>query len=181
MELQADGPMFLGAGLLVTLAVLIGVLLTRAAARLPLDRDSDVERVNSLLPQIQCGQCGLPGCRPYAEALVQGTAEIDQCPPGGQATVQALAELLGHRPRQASTGMERPAPQVAVINEPACIGCVRCVEVCPVDAIVGAARFTHTVLAADCTGCELCIPACPVDCITLAPVSGAVGRVGTRS
>lgn len=166
--------MALGAGLLIVLAVVIGVLLARAAADLQADDASEIERINSLLPQTQCGQCGYPGCRPYAEALLQGAAEIDQCPPGGEATVRALAGLLGNQRGQyiATT----PTGGVAVIDEPACIGCARCIEVCPVDAIIGAAQFSHTVLAADCTGCELCIPVCPVDCIRLAASPGQLTR-----
>ena len=157
--------MALGAGLLVALAILIGVLLARAAARLPQKDHEDIERINALLPQTQCGQCGLPGCRPYAEALLQGTADIDQCPPGGAATARALAGLLGSRSAQHMQAV--PAIVIAVIDEPACIGCTRCIEVCPVDAIIGATHFSHTVIASDCTGCELCIPVCPVDCIRL--------------
>lgn len=157
--------MALGAGLLIALALVIGTLLARAAARLQPDDSPEVERINALLPQTQCGQCGLPGCRPYAQALLQGTAEIDQCPPGGEATVRALAELLGSRSTQRM--QMAPAAGVAIIDEPSCIGCARCTEVCPVDAIIGAAHFSHTVIAADCTGCELCIPVCPVDCIRL--------------
>ena len=154
-----------GVGLLVALALLIGALLARAAARLPTDDAAEVERINALLPQTQCGQCGYPGCRPYAEALLSGTADIDQCPPGGTATARALGELLGKRgPGPLPT--DTPAG-VAFIDEAACIGCTRCVEVCPVDAIIGAATYSHTVIAADCTGCGLCIPACPVDCIRL--------------
>jgi electron transport complex protein RnfB len=154
-----------GVGLLIALALVIGTLLARASARLPADDSAEIERINALLPQTQCGQCGYPGCRPYAEALLLGTAEIDQCPPGGAATARALGELLGKRnigrmPADAAAG-------VAIIDEPSCIGCTRCVEVCPVDAIIGAATFSHTVIAADCTGCELCIPVCPVDCIRM--------------
>lgn len=163
--------MLLGAGLLVALAVLIGALLARATAALAGGEEGDVERVNAVLPQIQCAQCGYPGCRPYAEALVAGQARIDQCPPGGEATMRALSALL---PQPAIGNGSVPAgaiawTQVALIDEAPCIGCGRCVEVCPVDAIVGAPRFMHTVLAADCTGCELCLPACPVDCIRLVP------------
>ena len=156
-----------GVGLLIALALVIGTLLARASAQLQADDSAEIERINALLPQTQCGQCGYPGCRPYAEALLLGTAEIDQCPPGGAATARALGELLGKR----SVGRmpADPAPGVAFIDEPACIGCTRCVEVCPVDAIIGAATFSHTVIAADCTGCELCIPVCPVDCIRLDP------------
>lgn len=164
--------MTLGAGLLIVLAVVIGTLLARASARLQADDEADVERINALLPQTQCGQCGYPGCRPYAEALLLGAAEIDQCPPGGAATARALAGLLG------SQGIRKlpmdPAGGRAVIDEASCIGCTRCVELCPVDAIIGAATFSHTVIAADCTGCELCIPACPVDCIRLDSASAPV-------
>lgn len=154
-----------GVGLLVALALLIGALLARAAARLPTDDAAEVERINALLPQTQCGQCGYPGCRPYAEALLLGTADIDQCPPGGTATARALGELLGKR-KPGPLPADAPAG-VAIIDESSCIGCTRCIEVCPVDAIIGAATFSHTVIAADCTGCELCIPVCPVDCIRL--------------
>lgn len=166
--------MALGAGLLIVLAIIIGTLLARAAARLEPDDRPEVERINALLPQTQCGQCGLPGCRPYAEALLQGTAEIDQCPPGGAATARALAELLGVRSAQHLHAA--PVAGVAVIDEPACIGCTRCIEVCPVDAIIGAANFSHTVIAADCTGCELCIPVCPVDCIRLNAHTGQLAQ-----
>lgn len=166
--------MALGAGLLILLAVIIGTLLAYAARRLQPDDESEIERINALLPQTQCGQCGWPGCRPYAEALLLGTAGIDQCPPGGAATARALAALLGDRnPGYLPTD---PATGIAVIDEPLCIGCTRCVEVCPVDAIIGAAQYSHTVIAADCTGCELCIPVCPVDCIRLDSGSAA----GTR-
>ncbi len=157
--------MALGAGLLIALALVIGTLLARASAQLQPDDSGEVERINALLPQTQCGQCGFPGCRPYAEALLLGTAEIDQCPPGGASTARALAALLGSRNIGHLPGA--PAAGVAIIDEPLCIGCTRCVEVCPVDAIIGAATFSHTVIAADCTGCELCIPVCPVDCIRL--------------
>ena len=162
--------MALGAGLLIVLAVVIGVLLARAAADLQPDDESEIERINALLPQTQCGQCGYPGCRSYAEALLQGVAGIDQCPPGGEATARALAGLLGDQRRQPMPTV--PTAGIAVIDEPACIGCTRCIEVCPVDAIIGAAQFSHTVIAADCTGCELCIPVCPVDCIRLDASAG---------
>lgn len=157
--------MALGVGLLIALALVIGSLLARASAQLKADDTAEVERINALLPQTQCGQCGYPGCRPYAEALLLGTAEIDQCPPGGAATARALGKLLGKRSIGRMPG--EPTAGIAIIDEPLCIGCTRCVEVCPVDAIIGAATFSHTVIAADCTGCELCIPVCPVDCIRL--------------
>lgn len=170
--------MLVGTTLLVAMAIIIGMLLARAARRLAPDDNPEVERVNALLPQTQCGQCGFPGCRPYAAALVAGEAPVDRCPPGGEFTRRALADLLGERPAAGSSAWPAsgptgaPQPPLAVIREEDCVGCVRCIEVCPVDAIIGAARFSHTVLTADCTGCELCIPACPVDCITLVERSG---------
>lgn len=165
--------MWTGVLILTALAGAAGGLLAWAAARFPPDEgEADVERINGLLPQTQCGQCGYPGCRPYAAALVAGEAGPDLCPPGGEATARLLADVLGTQsqaltPALADVTALRPPPKLARIDEAVCIGCVRCVEVCPVDAIVGAHRFLHTVIEADCTGCELCIPACPVDCISL--------------
>src|SRR6202046_1013625 len=125
-------------------------------------------RIDALLPQTQCTRCGYAGCTPYAAAIASGEAQINQCPPGGKATIQALAELLG-RPVQALNpvhGAETP-PRVAWIDESRCIGCARCLAPCPVDAIVGAAKYMHSVLIDRCTGCELCLPPCPVDCIEM--------------
>ncbi len=125
-------------------------------------------RIDALLPQTQCTRCGFAGCAPYAAAIANGDAQINQCPPGGSATIRALSELLG-RPALALNpvhGTEAP-PRVAWIDESRCIGCARCLAPCPVDAIVGAAKFMHTVLSERCTGCELCLPPCPVDCILL--------------
>ena len=130
--------------------------------------DSLTEQVNDLLPQTQCAQCGYPGCRPYAEAIVAGSAAIDQCPPGGDDTVRRLAELLGAEATGVNPEFGVTTPGIlAWINEEHCIGCALCLPACPVDAIVGAHRYTHTVLASVCTGCELCLPPCPVDCIEL--------------
>jgi electron transport complex protein RnfB len=133
------------------------------------------DRLDALLPQTQCTRCGYPGCRPYAEALAAGTAGSDQCPPGGDATAAALAALLGQpaRPVGAAFGRAGP-PRVAVIDEDVCIGCAKCLPACPLDAIVGARRQLHTVIAAECSGCELCLPPCPVDCITLIELESAV-------
>ena len=130
------------------------------------------QRIDALLPQTQCTQCGYDGCRPYAQAIAAGAADINQCPPGGDAGVAALAELLGREPKPLNpeNGLYRP-PQVAYIDEDICIGCTKCIQACPVDAIVGASKLMHTVIASWCTGCELCIPPCPVDCIHLAPVA----------
>lgn len=130
-----------------------------------------VDRIDALLPQTQCRRCTFAGCRPYAEAIAQGAADINQCPPGGERTAQALANLLGVAPKPvgAEFGVVPEYPAVAFIEEDACIGCTKCIQACPVDAIVGASRHMHTVIAADCTGCELCIPPCPVDCIVMQP------------
>jgi Na+-translocating ferredoxin:NAD+ oxidoreductase subunit B len=128
------------------------------------------EEIDALLPQTQCTRCGYDGCRPYSEAIAREEVAINQCPPGGSATIGALADLL-HRPRlplNPDNGIEGPT-LVAVIDEGRCIGCVKCLPPCPVDAIIGSRKKTHTVVAALCTGCELCIAPCPVDCISMAP------------
>ncbi|HET6725706.1 MAG TPA: RnfABCDGE type electron transport complex subunit B [Gammaproteobacteria bacterium] len=129
------------------------------------------ENIDRLLPQTQCERCGYEGCRPYAEAIAANTADINRCPPGGEEIIAALAELLDvpAKPLDPECG-EHPAPIVALIDEETCIGCTRCIQACPVDAIVGAAKLMHTVIAAECTGCELCLPPCPVDCIDLVSV-----------
>lgn len=126
------------------------------------------QRIDALLPQTQCTQCGFEGCRPYAVAIAEGRADIDRCPPGGDEGVARLAALLDRAPKplDPARGPHRP-PQVAVIDEASCIGCTKCIQACPVDAIVGASKLMHTVIASWCTGCELCIPPCPVDCIAL--------------
>jgi electron transport complex protein RnfB len=123
--------------------------------------------IDALLPQTQCTRCGFPGCLPYAQAIARGTP-INQCPPGGTATIEALARVLDREvlPLNPEHGVEAP-PRVAVIDEERCIGCAKCLPPCPVDAIVGAPRFLHTVAAQLCTGCELCIAPCPVDCISM--------------
>jgi electron transport complex protein RnfB len=130
------------------------------------------DQIDAVLPQTQCEQCGYHGCRPYAEAIARGEAEINLCPPGGTAGIEKLAALLQRPvlPLDPAHGMEKPR-MLARIVEADCIGCTKCIQACPVDAIVGAAKLMHTVLADDCTGCELCVPACPVDCIVLEPMS----------
>ncbi|MCG8369412.1 MAG: electron transport complex subunit RsxB [Proteobacteria bacterium] len=150
------------------LALAAGIALGYAQRRLPPGEGKLVEKVDELLPQTQCAQCGFPGCRPYAAAIADGSAEINLCPPGGDETVRRLAKLLG---RDALPLAERAAPAVAVIDEAACIGCCHCRNACPVDAIVGAHQFMHTVIEDECTGCELCVAPCPVDCIVMRPTS----------
>lgn len=128
-----------------------------------------VARIDALLPQTQCTRCGYDGCQPYAEAIATGAAEINQCPPGGSLTITKLATLLQRPalPLNPVHGEESATVRIARIDESRCIGCYKCVLVCPVDAIVGAPKFLHSVIEADCSGCELCLPPCPVDCITL--------------
>ncbi len=131
---------------------------------------SPADIIDALLPQTQCTRCGYDGCRPYAEAIASGLAQINQCPPGGSGTIAALAGLLNREglPLNPANGVEGP-PLIAFIDEERCIGCVKCLPPCPVDAIIGARRQTHTVVADICNGCELCVAPCPVDCITMIP------------
>ena len=161
------------------LGALFGLGLGWASRRFQVRSDPVVDRIDALLPQTQCGQCNYPGCRPYAEAIAAGKAPINQCPPGGEAGIRALADLLGVEslPLNPANGEEKP-PRVAVIDEAACIGCTLCIQACPVDAIIGAPKLMHTVIADACTGCDLCLPPCPVDCIEMVvrtPASGACG------
>ncbi len=131
-----------------------------------------VARLDAWLPQTQCTRCGYPRCRAYAEALAAGRADIDRCPPGGAPAIQALAGLLGLAPKPPNPAFGAHEPRTrAVIDETRCIGCRKCLDVCPVDAILGARKRMHTVIARECTGCGLCLPPCPVDCIALAPVA----------
>ena len=150
-----------------TLAGLFGLLLGYSSIRFRVEGNPMVDRVENLLPQTQCGQCGYPGCRPYAEALVSGEAEINLCVPGGGDTITSLAETLGREPKPISDEHARHLPSVALIDEETCIGCTKCIQACPVDAIVGAGKQMHTIIANECTGCELCVAPCPVDCISM--------------
>lgn len=150
-------------------ALVAGALLAWISERVPAKDDDLVTAIDELLPQTQCAQCGYPGCRPYAEAVAKNEAAINLCPPGGDVTIRRLAELLGRDvvPHESPA----PEPQVAVIDEARCIGCLHCRNACPVDAIIGAQSLMHTVIAAECTGCELCIAPCPVDCIDLRKIA----------
>jgi electron transport complex protein RnfB len=159
-----------------------GLRIATAGEAAPADFDARVERIQQVLPQTQCGQCGFGGCKPYAEALARGEVDIDRCPPGGDAGARALARLLGRpaRPVNPDNGIEQPL-RLAFIREAECIGCTKCLQACPVDAIVGGPKLMHTVIADLCTGCELCIPPCPVDCIDLvAPAALAAPLLARR-
>lgn len=157
------------------MALIMGAILGYAEWRFKVEGNPVVDQVDALLPQTQCGQCGFPGCRPYAEAITGGEA-INKCPPGGESTIQALADLLGLEPLPLNSahGTANPVPLVAYIREDECIGCTKCIQACPVDAIVGAAKQMHTVLVDECTGCDLCVEPCPVDCIDMVPISQGV-------
>lgn len=162
-----------GIAVLAALALLAGAVFHRSSAQRVAATAFAAAQIDSLLPQTQCGQCGYPGCRPYADAIAAGDA-INKCPPGGQPTITALAQLLGlpSATLDASHGIEAEFRTVAVIREAECIGCTKCILACPVDAIVGAAGHMHTVIASECTGCDLCVQPCPVDCIDMIPARG---------
>ena len=153
------------------LAGVIGLVLGYAAIRFHVESDPVVDQIDALLPQTQCGQCTYAGCRPYAEAMAAGEADINQCPPGGASTILALADLLGVDPKPLNPEHgEHSEKTVVTIDEQVCIGCTLCIQACPVDAILGAPKQMHTVIASECTGCDLCIPPCPVECIHVVTV-----------
>jgi len=159
------------------LGSLFGLGLGWFARKFRVDSDPVVESINAVLPQTQCGQCNFPGCKPYAEAIAAGEAAINQCPPGGEAGIRQLADLLGVEalPLNPEYGEEKPRT-IAVIDEETCIGCTLCIQACPVDAILGAAKLMHTVITSECTGCDLCLPPCPVDCIEMVSQNPPAGH-----
>ncbi|MCK5639581.1 MAG: electron transport complex subunit RsxB [Gammaproteobacteria bacterium] len=156
---------------LTVMSVIFGLLLGFSAVYFKVESDPVVDQIDAILPQTQCGQCGHPGCRPYAESIAAGEEEINRCPPGGETVIQALADLLGRDAiaLDPDAGVEKEKT-LAVIDEQVCIGCTLCIQACPVDAILGAAKQMHTVIADECTGCELCVEPCPVDCIDMVPI-----------
>ncbi len=171
ISLITDSPFLAALIAMVALGVVFGAILGFASIRFRAEGNPIADQINAVLPQTQCGQCGYPGCRPYAEAIAAGEA-INKCPPGGEAGIQALADLLDVEPipLDAEHG-EETVKSVAFIIEEDCIGCTKCIQACPVDAIVGAAKQMHTVISDECTGCDLCVDPCPVDCIEMRPVA----------
>jgi electron transport complex protein RnfB len=158
------------------LAVFLGLVLGFAAIKFKVTDNPLVEKIDAILPQTQCGQCGFPGCRPYATAIAKGEADINQCPPGGEEGIKRLSELLGVEPKPLNAEHGAPKPKsAAFIDEQICIGCTLCLQACPVDAIVGAAKQMHTIIVSECTGCELCVAPCPVDCISMVPIKEDLG------
>lgn len=176
-ELISQHPIVAALFALVGLSLLFGAILGFAAVRFKVEGNPIVDQIDTILPQTQCGQCGYPGCRPYAQAIVNGDA-INKCPPGGQSTINALADLLDvEAPAlDAEHGTEAEVKKVAFIREAECIGCTKCIQACPMDAILGAAKQMHTVIADECTGCDLCVEPCPVDCIDMIPVTTSVNN-----
>jgi len=154
---------------LAALAAIFGAILGFASIRFKVDSDPIVDQIDEILPQTQCGQCGYPGCRPYAEAIANGD-KINKCPPGGQATIEKLADLMGVEVEESAHDLSEATKKVAFINEDMCIGCTKCIQACPVDAIVGGTKAVHTVIQDECTGCDLCVAPCPTDCIEMIPV-----------
>lgn len=155
---------------IVFLAALFGILLGFASIKFKVEADPIAEQIEAILPQTQCGQCGYPGCRPYAQAIANGDA-INKCPPGGQAVIDKLSELMGVEATSLAHDEEKSIKKIAFIREEDCIGCTKCIQACPVDAIVGSTRSIHTVISDICTGCDLCVSPCPTDCIDMLPIS----------
>ncbi|MFK7730194.1 MAG: electron transport complex subunit RsxB [Pseudomonadales bacterium] len=170
IEFATEYPFWVAVTALLIMCAIFGGLLGFASVKFKVEGNPIVEQINDILPQTQCGQCSYPGCKPYAEAIADGEA-INKCPPGGEAGIQALADLLDMEPipLDAEHGAEE-IRTVAYIREDECIGCTKCIQACPVDAILGAAKLMHTVINDECTGCDLCVEPCPVDCIDMLPI-----------
>ncbi len=163
------------------LALLFGLLLGYAAIRFKVEGNPLTDIINKELPQTQCGQCGFPGCKPYAEALANGESEVNLCVPGGHEVMIKISEITHREPVEMADSTPAPTERiVAIIDEDVCIGCVHCIKACPVDAIVGATKLMHTVITDECTGCDLCAPVCPVDCIDMIPIAQTLQTWGWK-
>jgi len=171
LEAITQYPLLTALAALLIMGAIFGAVLGFAAVKFKTEGNPIADQINDLLPQTQCGQCGYPGCRPYSQAIADGEA-INKCPPGGEATIAALADLLDVEaiPLDEEHGEEK-TKTVAYIHEDQCIGCTKCIQACPVDAILGAAKLMHTVIISECTGCDLCVEPCPVDCIDMIPLA----------
>lgn len=167
--------------IIALLSLIFGLIVMWVSKKFKVEGNPIVDEINAILPQTQCGQCDFPGCKPYAQAIASGEAPINQCPPGGEDGIKKLAALLDLEVLELNpdNGDEKACDMVVEIVEPDCIGCTKCIQVCPVDAIVGAAKQMHVIILDVCTGCDLCIPACPVDCIITipAPVPNFIHRI----
>lgn len=159
---------------MAAIAIVLGAVLGFSAIKFRVEGDPLVDKIDAILPQTQCGQCGYPGCKPYAMAIASGEADINKCAPGGEEGIRKLADLLGEEFKPFGGGTVLKPKSVAFIDENICIGCTLCIQACPVDAIAGAAKQMHTIIAAECTGCELCVAPCPVDCISMVPIEGKI-------
>ncbi|PAV02027.1 electron transport complex subunit RsxB [Arsenophonus sp. ENCA] len=161
-------------GVIAGFGLIFGLILGFAALRFKVEDDPIVEKIDYILPQSQCGQCGYPGCRPYAEAIANNGETINKCAPGGEQAMLKIAELLNVEPQALDEDKLTPERKVAFIDEANCIGCTKCIQACPVDAIIGATRAMHTVVEDLCTGCDLCVAPCPTDCITMLPIKTTI-------
>ena len=161
---------------MAVIAIVLGAVLGFSAMRFRVEGNPLVDKIDAILPQTQCGQCGYPGCKPYATAIASGEADINHCPPGGEEGIRKLAELLGVEFKPFNEDTQPKPKSVAFIDENTCIGCTLCMQACPVDAIAGAAKQMHTIIADECTGCELCVPPCPVDCIDMIEIEEDVNN-----
>ncbi|KHS94778.1 electron transport complex subunit RsxB [Pectobacterium parvum] len=166
-------PIWIAIAALSALALVFGLVLGYASRRFEVENDPIVEEVEAMLPQSQCGQCGYPGCRPYAEAVALNGENINKCGPGGEVMMLKLSEKLNvdPQPLEGDADVQTPTRQVAWIDESNCIGCTKCIQACPVDAIIGSTKAVHTVVSDLCTGCDLCVSPCPTDCIELRPIA----------
>lgn len=158
------------------ISLLFGSLLGYAAVKFKVESDPLVDQLDAILPQTQCGQCGYPGCKPYAQAIANGE-KINKCAPGGKDTIKKIAQLMGVEAQPLDeTHAQNTGPTVAFIIEEDCIGCTKCIQACPVDAIIGAAKQMHTIISDECTGCDLCVAPCPVDCIKMIPIEQTINN-----